>query len=152
MYSVDGPSGPEFTYTGVGGLSCALPDVIFVWGQNDTGDTSFANGTSARDNYLATAGCGPDTTSSPIVPCLAYTSSCTHQVAWCPIPGMGHAKINAAFNAGPQRVIETIESNFDVPISHYLQVDFAGFREMVNKLGSIPIKRTRFCVIDVLLF
>jgi len=58
---------------------------------------------------------------------------------WVAIPGMGHAKINAAFNAGPQRVIETIESNFDVPISHYLQVDFAGFREMVNKLGTIPI-------------
>jgi LCP family protein required for cell wall assembly len=58
---------------------------------------------------------------------------------WVAIPGMGHAKINAAFNAGPQRVIETIESNFDIPISHYLQVDFAGFREMVNKLGTIPI-------------
>jgi polyisoprenyl-teichoic acid--peptidoglycan teichoic acid transferase len=58
---------------------------------------------------------------------------------WVAIPGMGHAKINAAFNAGPQKVIETIESNFDVPISHYLQVDFAGFREMVNKLGTIPI-------------
>ena len=58
---------------------------------------------------------------------------------WVAIPGMGHAKINAAFNAGPQRVIETIESNFDIPISHYLQVDFAGFREMVNRLGSIPI-------------
>ncbi|MDQ1385668.1 MAG: hypothetical protein QOG65_3047 [Actinomycetota bacterium] len=58
---------------------------------------------------------------------------------WVAIPGMGHAKINAAFNAGPQRVIETIESNFDVPISHYLQVDFAGFREMVNQLGTIPI-------------
>ncbi len=58
---------------------------------------------------------------------------------WVAIPGMGHAKINAAFNAGPQRVIETIESNFDVPISHYLQVDFAGFKEMVDKLGTIPI-------------
>ena len=58
---------------------------------------------------------------------------------WVSIPGIGHAKINAAFNAGPQRLIQTIESNFDVPISHYLQIDFAGFRKMVNALGSIPI-------------
>jgi LCP family protein required for cell wall assembly len=58
---------------------------------------------------------------------------------WVAIPGMGHAKINAAFNAGPQRMIETIENDFDVPISHYLEVDFAGFRDIVNTLGTIPI-------------
>lgn len=58
---------------------------------------------------------------------------------WVAIPGLGHAKINAAFNAGPQRVIETIENDFDVPISHYLQVDFEGFAKMVNAIGSIPI-------------
>ncbi len=58
---------------------------------------------------------------------------------WVAIPGIGHAKINAAFNAGPQRVIETIEQDFDVPISHYLQVDFSGFRNIVNAIGTIPI-------------
>jgi LCP family protein required for cell wall assembly len=58
---------------------------------------------------------------------------------WVDIPGMGHSKINAAFNAGPQRVIETIEQNFGVPISHYLEVDFAGFRDLVNALGTVPI-------------
>jgi LCP family protein required for cell wall assembly len=58
---------------------------------------------------------------------------------WVAIPGIGHAKINAAFNAGPQRMIETIENDFDVPISHYLEVDFAGFRKMVDAIGTIPI-------------
>jgi len=58
---------------------------------------------------------------------------------WVDIPQIGHAKINAAFNAGPQRVIETIESDFDIPISHYLEVDFAGFRRIVDAIGSIPI-------------
>jgi LCP family protein required for cell wall assembly len=58
---------------------------------------------------------------------------------WVDIPGMGHAKINAAFNAGPQRMIQTIENDFDVPISHYLEVDFAGFRDIVNTLGTIPV-------------
>jgi len=58
---------------------------------------------------------------------------------WVAIPGIGHAKINAAFNAGPQRVIETIENDFDVPISHYLEIDFEGLRNVVNTLGTIPI-------------
>jgi polyisoprenyl-teichoic acid--peptidoglycan teichoic acid transferase len=58
---------------------------------------------------------------------------------WVAIPHMGSAKINAAFNAGPQRVIETIETDFDIPISHYLEVDFEGFRKMVNSIGTIPI-------------
>jgi polyisoprenyl-teichoic acid--peptidoglycan teichoic acid transferase len=58
---------------------------------------------------------------------------------WVAIPGLGHAKINAAFNSGPQRVIETIETDFDIPISHYLEVDFQGFRKMVNAIGTIPI-------------
>ena len=49
------------------------------------------------------------------------------------------SKINAAFNAGPQRVIETIEHNFNIPISHYLEVDFAGFQKLVDALGTIPI-------------
>ena len=92
LYSVDGPSGPEFTYTSQGGVSCALPDAIFVWGENDMTDVSFTAGQSTRDNYLATASCGPETTSGPITPCLSYSSSaCTHHVAWCPIPGMAHA-------------------------------------------------------------
>lgn len=58
---------------------------------------------------------------------------------WVEIPGMGGSKINAAFNAGPQRVIETIESQFDVPISHYLEVDFSGFHKIVDALGTVPI-------------
>jgi LCP family protein required for cell wall assembly len=58
---------------------------------------------------------------------------------WVEIPGMGHAKINAAFNAGPQRLVETIQRNFEIPIAHYLQVDFAGFRNIVDAIGSIPL-------------
>jgi LCP family protein required for cell wall assembly len=58
---------------------------------------------------------------------------------WVDIPQMGESKINAAFNAGPQRVIETIEQNFNVPIGHYLEVDFAGFHKIVDAIGSVPI-------------
>lgn len=58
---------------------------------------------------------------------------------WVDIPGLGDAKINAAYNQGPQRVIETIQENFGVPIHHYLEVDFAGFKGIVDAIGSVPI-------------
>lgn len=58
---------------------------------------------------------------------------------WVDIPGHGKQKINAAFNHGPQTVIDTIEQNFGVPVNHYLEVDFAGFRNVVNAVGSVPL-------------
>jgi LCP family protein required for cell wall assembly len=58
---------------------------------------------------------------------------------WVDIPGAGKSRINAAFNIGPQRVIETIKQDFDVDINHYLEVNFAGFRDIVSALGSVPL-------------
>jgi polyisoprenyl-teichoic acid--peptidoglycan teichoic acid transferase len=58
---------------------------------------------------------------------------------WVRIPGKGGSKINAAFNAGPQRVVETIQQNFQIPINHYLEIDFSGFRNIVDAIGNVPI-------------
>ena len=59
---------------------------------------------------------------------------------WVAIPGHGTAKINAAFAfGGPQLTIATIKQDFNIPISHFLEVDFAGFRDIVNAIGSVPI-------------
>jgi len=55
------------------------------------------------------------------------------------IPGLGKEKMNAAFNFGPQKVIDTIEANFDVPIHHYLEVDFETFKGIVDAIGSVPV-------------
>ncbi len=55
------------------------------------------------------------------------------------VPGLGREKINAAFNFGPQKVIDTIQANFDVPIHHYLEVDFETFRGIVDAIGSVPV-------------
>jgi LCP family protein required for cell wall assembly len=55
------------------------------------------------------------------------------------IPGLGKQKINAAFNAGPQRVLDTLRQNFDILIQHYLEVDFAGFKSIVDAMGGVPI-------------
>jgi LCP family protein required for cell wall assembly len=56
---------------------------------------------------------------------------------WVDIPGVGESKINAAFGGGPQRVVDTLKQNFDFPIHHYLEIDFAGFRNIVNAMGGV---------------
>ncbi|MDQ1521767.1 MAG: hypothetical protein QOI55_2840 [Actinomycetota bacterium] len=55
------------------------------------------------------------------------------------VPGQGHTRINAAFNKGPADVITTLKNNFGIPIHHYLEVDFSGFRELVDAVGGVPI-------------
>jgi LCP family protein required for cell wall assembly len=55
------------------------------------------------------------------------------------IPGMGQSKINAAFNVGPQRVIDTLQQNFDIKIHHYLEVDFQSFKGIVDAMGGVPV-------------
>lgn len=59
------------------------------------------------------------------------------------IPGIGRKKINASFNTdlggGPNKVVETIQENFDVPIHHYVEIDFESFRQIVNALGTVNV-------------
>jgi LCP family protein required for cell wall assembly len=65
---------------------------------------------------------------------------------WVEIPGHGHAKINTAFLgdakagiSGPDLLIATIKLNFGIEINHYAQVDFCGFRGLVNAIGGVTI-------------
>jgi len=54
------------------------------------------------------------------------------------IPGHGTEKINAAhFYGGPELVIETVEEFTDVPINHYMEVNFRGFQGAVDALGGV---------------
>lgn len=65
---------------------------------------------------------------------------------WVEIAGQGiHSKINSALGvggggtAGPATLIATIEQNFDIPINHYVEVDFAGFENLIEAIGGVPI-------------
>lgn len=54
------------------------------------------------------------------------------------IPGNGVNRINAAFVfGGPDLLVQTIQNNFDIPIHHYVEIDFAGFANVVDALGGI---------------
>lgn len=70
-----------------------------------------------------------------------------------PIPGHGEDRINAAYTygqlahpndpvAGPALAVETVSRQFKVPIEHYLQVDFNGFRGAVDAVGGVDIDVT----------
>jgi LCP family protein required for cell wall assembly len=55
------------------------------------------------------------------------------------VPTLGRQKINAAFNKGPQLVIDTLQQDFNVPINHYVEVNFKSFEDIVNAVGSVPV-------------
>ena len=59
---------------------------------------------------------------------------------WIPIAPDGHnQRINTAFQNGPAQLIETIKLNYNVPIHHYMQVDFAGFQGLVDAVGGVEL-------------
>ncbi|KIZ16156.1 LCP family protein [Streptomyces natalensis] len=65
----------------------------------------------------------------------AYTS---------PMTGKRHApaknKLNAAFSiGGPQMLVRTIEHNTGLKIDHYVEVGFAGFVNVVDAVGGVPL-------------
>lgn len=54
------------------------------------------------------------------------------------IPENGTNRINAAFVfGGPDLLVQTIQGNFDIPIHHYVEIDFGGFARVVDALGGI---------------
>ncbi|MGW6201564.1 LCP family protein [Kribbella sp. NPDC055110] len=56
------------------------------------------------------------------------------------IPGVeGKQKINAAFNQGPAKLIQTIEGNTGLRIDHYVEVGFGGFASVIDSVGGIKM-------------
>lgn len=54
--------------------------------------------------------------------------------------GHGQARINLAIQrGGAPLLIRTIAENFAIPIHHYVQVDFASFRGLVDAIDGVPV-------------
>jgi LCP family protein required for cell wall assembly len=58
---------------------------------------------------------------------------------WVNIPGHGEEKLNAAFNDGPQKVLDTLKADFNIDIQHYLEFNFKTFEDIVKAVGSVPV-------------
>jgi LCP family protein required for cell wall assembly len=55
------------------------------------------------------------------------------------IPGHGFDKINAAFSYGPGVLVKTVEQLTGMNVNHYVAVNFAGFENLVNAIGGVPV-------------
>jgi LCP family protein required for cell wall assembly len=59
---------------------------------------------------------------------------------WVPLASGGKQRINSAIqNGGPGELVDTIEQYFGIPIHHYVQVDFAGFQELVEVIDGVSL-------------
>lgn len=63
------------------------------------------------------------------------------------IPRVGQSRINTAHfwgeyeapGSGPDLAMETVATNFGVPVRHYVRIDFEGFRAVVDAVGGIEV-------------
>jgi LCP family protein required for cell wall assembly len=59
---------------------------------------------------------------------------------WVQVPGHdGKRRINSAFNDGPEVLVQTLQNELGIPIHHYVEIDFSGFKSLVDALGGVEI-------------
>jgi len=58
---------------------------------------------------------------------------------WVDIPGRGNQRINVAYRDGPAVLVQTVQSALGLPIHHYIEVDFFGFKDLVDAIGGVEM-------------
>jgi LCP family protein required for cell wall assembly len=58
---------------------------------------------------------------------------------WVEIPGYRHERINSAFARGPEVLVRTVQTALGLPVHHYLEVDFFGFKDLVDAVGGVEV-------------
>ncbi len=58
---------------------------------------------------------------------------------WVPIAGGGESKINSALEGGARKLVRTVELVSGLTINKYVQVNIAGFRDVVDAIGGVKI-------------
>ena len=48
-------------------------------------------------------------------------------------------RINAAYAAGTTTLVQTIRENFEIPVTHVVEIDFTGFQSLVATVGGVYI-------------
>ena len=102
------------------------------------------DGSIARDNSAEYAGDTYRSDSMMLVrvdPSLKKVSIISlHRDTLTDMGEYGMQKLNAAHHyGGPQLVVETVSKMCDVDISHYAEINFDGFVDMVNDLGGVEV-------------
>lgn len=59
---------------------------------------------------------------------------------WVNVPGHdGKRRINSAFNDGPATLVQTVQQELGIPIHHYVEVDFSGFKSLIESIGGVEM-------------
>jgi LCP family protein required for cell wall assembly len=59
---------------------------------------------------------------------------------WLPIAGTGSEdRINTAVQGGATQLIQTITDDFGIPVHHFAEIDFRGFKGIVNAIGGVNV-------------
>lgn len=59
---------------------------------------------------------------------------------WVPIAGTGQSqRVNTAFNEGPVQLVQTVSEALNIPIHHYVEVDFQGFKDIIDEIGGVEV-------------
>jgi len=53
--------------------------------------------------------------------------------------GEKSARINTAYQEGSDVLVRTVQNHFNIPVHHYLEVDFQGFKGLVDAIGGVQI-------------
>lgn len=48
-------------------------------------------------------------------------------------------KVNAAYQRGADVLVRTVQSALNIPVHHYVELDFAGFKDIVDAVGGVVI-------------
>ncbi|WP_335935638.1 LCP family protein [Streptomyces sp. PTD5-9] len=60
------------------------------------------------------------------------------------VPGERRAMFNTAYEVGgPACAVKTVEAMSGIRMDHYLEVDFTGFKKLIDELGGVKITTTR---------
>lgn len=50
-----------------------------------------------------------------------------------------YAKINATYGDGPDVLVRTIQRSLNIPIHHYVEINFQGFKSIVDAIGGVSV-------------
>jgi LCP family protein required for cell wall assembly len=60
------------------------------------------------------------------------------------VPARQEAMFNSAYEAGgPACAVKTVEKMSDIRMDHYVEVDFTGFKKLIDQLGGVRITTTK---------
>ncbi|MFB7514056.1 LCP family protein [Streptomyces sp. NPDC056144] len=60
------------------------------------------------------------------------------------VPGQTRAMFNTAYEVGgPACAVKTVESMSGIRMDHYMEVDFTGFKKLIDELGGVEITTTQ---------